>query len=747
MVKVRDDHLILSDGSVDLNGWVNRLKQHTEVREPALLLKAAQFAQFAEENANVAENLWVSSNSFLMGLEISYILAELQLDEMALIAGVLYRAVREKKATLDKVREQFGKEAADLIDGVLRMLSISEITSAKNEKVLGQAEGQLSNLRRMLVAMVDDVRVALIKLAERTVAIRAVMTASEEKQQKVAKEIFDIYAPLAHRLGIGHIKWELEDLSFRYLQPEEYKKIAKLLDEKRTERDQYIARVKTTLGDALSAVGIRSEVSGRAKHIYSIWRKMQRKNISFFQVYDIRAVRLLVPTLQDCYAVLGIVHGLWQHIPKEFDDYITTPKDNGYRSLHTAVLGPEGKVLEVQIRTADMHSEAELGVCAHWRYKEGAKAKGERAYEQKIAWLRQVLDWQEELGDAAMSSFVSQFRQDVLDDRVYVFTPEGHVVDLAMGATPIDFAYHIHTEVGHRCRGAKINGRIVPLSQPLRNGDQIIIITAKEGAPSRDWLAGGTHFVRTSRARAKIQHWFRQLENEPNIREGKVMLDKELSRLSLTHQEVDWQKVAAFFKLKTTDEFFADVGAGAIKVTQVLNALQALVLPEDADYAQIVTLKKAQVQVKKQDVLIEGVTNLLTTLAGCCKPVMGDPITGYVTQTRGITIHRNDCRALELLQSQDPDRILEAKWERDQDRLYTLDLFLQAHDRQGLLRDVATALAAQRVNLTQINTLSKPDDKAEMRMTVEVKSVSQLGGVLTRLSQIAGVIEVGRFKA
>jgi len=752
MVKVREDHLVLSDGSVDLQAWVDRLKQHTEVTRPEFLIEAAEFVQRAHAKADPETDLWSNSSCFLMGLEIAYVLAELQLDEVALVAGVLYRCVREKKATLAQIQSQFGKPVADLIDGVLRMLAISEIMNPKNERVLGQAEGQLGNLRRMLVAMVDDVRVALIKLAERTSAIRAVSSASEEKQQKVAREIFDIYAPLAHRLGIGHIKWELEDLSFRYLQPEEYKKIAKLLDEKRIERDQYIARVKQTLMNATEKMGIKADISGRAKHIYSIWRKMQRKNISFFQVYDIRAVRLLVPTLQDCYAVLGVVHGLWQHIPKEFDDYITTPKDNGYRSLHTAVLGPEGKVLEVQIRTEDMHSEAELGVCAHWRYKEGAKHKGERAYEQKIAWLRQVLDWQEELGDSAMGGFVAQFRQDVLDDRVYVFTPEGHVVNLALGATPIDFAYHIHTEVGHRCRGAKINGRIVPLSHELRNGDQIEIMTTKEGGPSRDWL-NSPSFVRTSRARAKIQHWFRLLDNEPNLRAGKALVEKELGRLSFSVQDVDWQKTAVFFKLRSPDEFFAHVGAGEIKVTQVLNALQTVILPQEPqknqghkETAAAIPTKKSAVRINKQDIVIEGVTNLLTNLAGCCKPVMGDAIVGYVTQTRGITIHRADCRTLELLQSQELDRLLVATWERDQESIYVVDLFLKAEDRQGLLRDVATVLASCHSNLTQINTLSQPDQMAEMKMSVEVRSLAQLGMLLTKLGQVSGVVTVGRFK-
>jgi len=471
MVTVRSNQVVREDGSIDLHAWVERIKEKVEVSDEEGLLKLAEYSRELEQKTPRAENIWAdSASSFLTGLEMAEILADLHLDTDSLKAAVIYRAVRERKTTLENVGKLAGLEIAKLVEGVLRMAAISAVMNPEKRIVLGQATDQLDNLRKMLVAMVDDVRVALIKLAERTCAIRAVKNASDDKRQRVAKEVFDIYAPLAHRLGIGHLKWELEDLSFRYLEPEAYMRIAKLLDEKRLDRESYIRNVEKTLHEALAKLGIEAEISGRAKHIYSIWRKMKRKNIDFYQVYDIRAVRVLVPEIRDCYAALGIVHNIWQHIPKEFDDYIATPKENGYRSLHTAVLGPEGKVLEVQIRTRDMHDEAELGVCAHWRYKEGSTGRTD-SYDDKIAWLRQVLEWQEELGDSAVSSVLSQFSDDIIDERVYVFTPDGHVVDLAHGATPLDFAYHVHTEVGHRCRGAKVNGRIVPLNYKLHTGE------------------------------------------------------------------------------------------------------------------------------------------------------------------------------------------------------------------------------------------------------------------------------------
>ena len=440
-------------------------------------------------------------------------------------------------------------------------------------RFLGETQGQADKVRKMLVALVNDVRVALIKLAERTCAIRAVKD-FPGRRERVAREVSNIYAPLAHRLGIGHIKWELEDLAFRYLEPDAYKRIAKLLDERRVDRQNFITDVVTTLEGKLAAYQIDGEVFGRAKHIYSIWRKMQRKNIGFSQVYDIRAVRILVPEVHHCYAVLGIVHTLWRNIPNEFDDYIANPKQNGYRSLHTAVIGPYGKVLEVQIRTSDMHQEAEFGVCAHWQYKgaDSSTQKGD-SYEEKIEWLRQVLEWHEEMGGSG--DVVDRLNADFDQDRIYVFTPDGHVVDLVQGSTPLDFAYHIHTEVGHRCRGGKVNGKIVPLTYQLSTGDRVEILTAKEGGPSRDWLRPTLGYLHSSSTRAKVQQWFKQRDRQDNISAGRALLEREFRRLALT--SLDYKAVAEKLNFSQVDDMYASVGAGDINPGQVLRMAQQVI--------------------------------------------------------------------------------------------------------------------------------------------------------------------------
>jgi len=744
MVTVRNQQVIREDGSVDLDAWIERLKSKVEISDEAGLRDLALYAQELESSASTRDDAkWDSGSSLYTGLEMAEILAGLHLDTDALKAAVIYRAVREGKTTLGNVSKRAGGDIAKLIEGVLRMAAISAVMNPEKKVVLGQATDQLDNLRKMLVAMVDDVRVALIKLAERTCAIRAVKNAPEARKQKVAREVFDIYAPLAHRLGIGHLKWELEDLSFRYLEPEAYMRIAKLLDEKRLDRDGYINRVVEQLHTALARVGVDSDISGRAKHIYSIWRKMKRKNIDFYQVYDIRAVRVLVPDIRDCYAALGVVHNIWQHIPKEFDDYIATPKENGYRSLHTAVLGPEGKVLEVQIRTQNMHDEAELGVCAHWRYKEGTTGKSD-SYDGKIAWLRQVLEWQEELGDTAVSSVLSQLNEDIVDERVYVFTPEGHVVDLAQGATPLDFAYHVHTEVGHRCRGAKVNGRIVPLNYQLRTGEQVEIMKGNESRPSRDWLQPALGFLGTSRGRAKVVHWFKLQDRDRNIEGGRDLLEKEFKRLDVGKLNLD--RVAQSLNLKAADDIYAAVGAGDLRVSQVLNAIQEFD-SESQQQQELLPLdiRKPRVNPITSEFSINGVDNLMTTIAGCCKPVPGDEVVGYISVGRGVTVHRKHCKELQRLMEIHGDRIIDVSWSAEAGHTYPVEVFIKAWDRQGLLRDITLVLANERVNVTAINTKSNPSDNtATMSVTMEINSLAGLGDVLNRINQLSNVIEVRR---
>lgn len=743
MVQVRSQHPVNADGSIDLPRWVAHLLEVDEDLNAANLLQACEFARDAELKAHAAQNIWPDGSSSLQaGLEIAQILVDLKLDEETLVAAILYRTVRENKATVMEVEQQFGSTVAKLIDGVLRMAAISASLNPRESVVLN-AQAQVENLRKMLVAMVDDVRVALIKLAERTCAIRAVKNAPEDKRYRVAREVFDIYAPLAHRLGIGHIKWELEDLSFRYLEPEQYMYIAGLLHEKRMDRQAFISNVVQQLESEMKEAGIDAQISGRVKHIYSIWRKMQRKNLRFSEIYDVRAVRILVPAVRDCYTVLGIVHSLWKHIAREFDDYIANPKENGYRSLHTAVIGPEGKVLEVQIRTTEMHEEAELGVCAHWRYK-GTDTQGRSDhYEEKIAWLRQVLEWHEELGD--IGGLADQLQVDIEPDRVYVFTPDGHAIDLPKGSTPLDFAYRVHTEIGHNCRGAKINGRIVPLSYNLKTGEQVEIITGKNGAPSRDWLNTNLGYVNTARARAKIVHWFKLQDREQNVLAGRQMLERELTRLAL--MPVDFEQLAERCNVKTSEDLFAAIGAGDLRLAHAVGLAQQL--QERGSRSQHVELipRKPTVHTgsRRDEVRIEGVGNLLTQMAGCCQPVPGEPIVGYITQGRGVTIHRQDCPTVLQLSEREPERVIQVSWGSEPVKTYPVDVLIQAYDRAGLLNDILQVLFNEKVNVVALNTsTSKEDGSALIELTIEVPGLDILSRMLGRIAQLPNVIEARR---
>ncbi len=745
MVKVRQDHPLAADGRVDIDAWIDRLNHSHMQAETSReeLRRAAELSLSLADIHQEDDHSWGEDFScFRIGLEMAEILADLQLDQDALVAAILYRAVRENKITLPEIQQKFGDTVAKLVKGVLRMAAISYQRREGEDRVLGsQAAEQAEKIRKMLVAMVDDVRVALIKLAERTCAIRSVKNAASDRRRQVAREVADIYAPLAHRLGIGHIKWELEDLSFRYLQPDEYKRIAKLLDERRLARQDYIDKVLELLRSELKKANIEGSVGGRAKHIYSIWRKMQRKGIPFSQVYDIRAVRILVPSVRDCYAVLGIVHSLWRNIPHEFDDYIASPKENGYRSLHTAVWGPENKVLEIQIRTTGMHEEAELGVCAHWRYKGTDTKTAQDAYEQKIAWLRQVLEWHEELGGDSQ-----QLQEEVrtLDqDRIYVFTPEGHVVDLPRTATPLDFAYKIHTDIGHRCRGAKVNNRIVPLNYHLNNADQVEVITGKLEAPSRDWLNPASGYVNTPRARAKIQHWFKQQARDQNIAEGQALLDREFRRLALL--DLDFEALTHKLHYNTLDDLYAAVGASDLGVGSVLNAAQKQLDEADPQQPLIPFKAKSPSKKKDSDFYIEGVGNLLTQIANCCNPVPGDAITGYITLGKGVSIHRQDCSNVLQLQADEPQRIIKVEWGNTPQSTYSVDIIIEAYDRYGLLKDITTLLDNERINISSLQTLSdKRKNTVDMLVTVEIRSFDELSRILTKLNQLPNIASARR---
>ncbi|OLO05620.1 GTP diphosphokinase [Salinicola socius] len=743
MVKVRESEPLVDDGSVDLELWLHRLQQEVELRAPERILQACRLAlRASERDAHGIEAL--PDQTLLTGLEMADILSQLKLDQQTLEAAILYRSVRRGLLSLESVAKQMGDEVAKLIDGVLSMAAISQLQAPKHG--LSQ-HNQQDNLRKMLVTMVDDVRIALIKIAERTCMLRQVKDASREKRLRVAREVFDIYAPLAHRLGIGQIKWELEDLAFRYLHETEYKSIAKQLAEKRLARDRYIHEVVETLETLLERQGIlRYQVDGRAKHIYSIWRKMQRKRIDFSQVYDVRAVRILVPEIADCYTTLGVVHSRWHHVPNEFDDYIANPKKNGYQSLHTAVIGPENKVLEIQVRTFAMHEEAELGVCAHWRYKGMDTDAKSRGYEEKIAWLRQVLEWQEEVGD--VGDFREGLASDVAPDRIYVFTPDGHVIDMPQIATPIDFAYRVHTEIGHRCRGAKVDGRIVPLTYRLKTGQQVEILTATKSAPSRDWLNPNLGYVRTSRARSKIQAWFKLQAREQNLDEGKAIFDREFRRLDI--DGVDLARLAGAVNYTAVEDMYAAIGAGDLRIGQVLHQAQQL-FGESDDQDQLDRLltkpRRHQGKEASDGITVLGVGNLKTAMANCCHPVPGDQIIGYITQGRGVTIHRQDCSNVLQLRSEEPRRIVDVEWGQKERAQYPVDIEIEAWDRSGLLRDVTHVLSSDRVNVTSVNTVTdKFDNIARMRITLEIESLEALERIFSRIQQLPNVIDVKRLR-
>ncbi|MCF2948360.1 GTP diphosphokinase [Paraglaciecola aquimarina] len=675
----------------------------------------------------------------LIGQEMVEILHELHMDDETLQAALVYPYCEVHQLNEEQIKEQFGEGIQKLIIGIRRMDAIKSLHTRANSGKKN-SEAQIDNVRRMLLAMVEDVRAVVLKLAERICTLQSVKNEDEETRVLVARECATIYAPLANRLGIGQLKWELEDHSFRYLHPLTYKKIAKLLDEKRTDREQYIEDFVGDLQAALDAQNIKAKVYGRPKHIYSIWKKMQKKHLSFDQLYDIRAVRIIAERLQDCYAALGVVHSHWKHIPKEFDDYIATPKPNGYQSIHTVTLGKLGKTIEIQIRTKQMHDDAELGVAAHWRYKEGASVS-RSGYEERINWLRKILLWQEEVSDSG--DIVEELRSQVFDDRVYVFTPNGDVVDLPLGSTPLDFAYYIHSNVGHRCNGAKVGGRIVPFTYQLQTGDQVEILTGKKSNPSRDWMHQGLGYVYSSRARAKIQTYFKKQDKDKNIHAGKDMLDRELVKLSIDPKEAS--DATERFNMQNLDDLYAAIGGGDIRIMQVVHFLQQKHAPEpelDLD-PRIKPRKPQSAKLKKDSIVVEGVGNLMNQIARCCQPLPGEDILGYITQGRGVSVHREDCEQLNHLLDSHPERQIEVNWASDLEAAFLAKLQVLSTDRAGVLRDVTTVLANEKASLLGVNSSSDTrNNTAKIELTLEVKNLGTLSKTITRIQQVKGVLDV-----
>jgi GTP pyrophosphokinase len=577
-----------------------------------------------------------------------------------------------------------------------------------------------------------------IKLADRLHNMRTLSALREDKQRRIARETMDVFAPLANRLGIWQIKWELEDLSFRYLEPETYKRVASLLAERRIDREAYIARFVETLSAELKAAGVQAEVNGRPKHIYSIWRKMQRKGMGFERIYDVRAVRVMVGNVRDCYAALGIVHSMWQYVPGEFDDYIATPKENNYQSIHTAVIGPEGKTVEVQIRTEDMHRQSELGVAAHWRYKEGVRT--DKSFDDKINWLRSLLEWKDEVAGA--SEFVDQFKSEVFAERVYVFTPKGNIVDLPAGATPLDFAYHVHTELGHRCRGAKVNGQIVPLTHALKTGDRVEVITVKEGGPSRDWLSPHLGYLHTSRARSKVSHWFRLQTYDTSVAEGREALEREFNRLGIS--DVKYDKLAHHFHFAKVDDFLSALGRGEIKSGVLMTAVNELMQTALAPEKPVIAPRPHTERKQAPGVSIQGVGNLLTRMAKCCNPVPGDPIVGFITRGQGITIHRRDCQNALRHHNESGERLIEVNWGAERGQTYPVDVEIEAYDRPGLLRDITSLFANEKINVLGVNTMTDKQHVAHMVFTLQIANIEMLSRILTLIDQLPNIVNVRR---
>ncbi len=651
MVSVREAHF--SDPDFQLEEWVKRyISDSNEANTLLELIEQVELlvGQDKETKAPVLER----------AREMIEILAPLNMDIETLQAAILFVVFDADLISEEEIQERFGTKLEVLVSSVQTMNAIGAL---KVDNQTRNGEPQIDNIRKMLLAMVEDVRAVVIKLAERICLLREIKNADEEVKVLIAREIADVYAPLANRLGIGQLKWELEDISFRYLHPQTYKDIAKQLDGKRIDRETFIDDFVSQLQARLDKDQIRAKVYGRPKHIYSIWKKMNGKQLKFDELFDVRAVRIVTDRLQDCYGALGVVHTLWHHIPREFDDYVANPKPNGYQSIHTIVVGPEGKTVEIQIRTEQMHEDAELGVAAHWKYKEGSASGKQSGYEEKINWLRKILQWQEDVAESG--NLVDEVRSQVFEDRVYVFTPSGEVVDLPLGSTVLDFAYYIHSHVGHKCIGAKVDGRIVQFTYQVETGQRIEIITSKNPNPKRDWLNPNLGYIKTSRARSKIQHWFKQQDRDKNIVAGREMLETELARTNLKIK--DAQSAVERFNMVSMDDLLAGIGGGDVRLNQVVNHVQSKLRTNELSDEEVLEdlVKKSQskpARKGKGQVEVDGVGNLMSHIAKCCQPVPGDEIFGFITKGRGISVHRADCDQVKELIRAHPERSVEVVW-------------------------------------------------------------------------------------
>lgn len=680
-------------------------------------------------------------------IAVASILSELKVPSEVVAAGLLHDTVEDTPITLADIRRDFGDTIAALVDGVTKLTHLPRVSRGDqhaengdngNDEVqiapalLGRKEDIVAEtLRKTFLAMGEDVRVMFIKLADRLHNMRTLSHMPEHKRKRIAQETLDIFAPVANRLGIWQIKWELEDLGFRYVNPEKYKEIAELLTEKRPDREAQLESIKENMVKLLEQNNIKAEISGRPKHIYSIYKKMMKKDKAFDMVRDVRAVRLIVPDVPSCYAALGVIHTTWRPIPGEFDDYIAAPKDNFYQSLHTAVFYDDKRPLEVQIRTHEMHLNAEYGIAAHWQYKEGSK-HADRNYEKLINSLRTKMEWGSDVHDAA--EFVESMRSDVFQDRVYIFTPRGDIIDLPAGSTPIDFAYHVHTDIGHCCRGARVNGKLVPLYQELKTGDQVEILTAKRGTPSRDWLNANLGLVRTQRARSKIKIWFKKQEDEQNLAQGRDGLEKELQRLGI--KEINFEKMARELNYKTPDEMFIELGNGDLSVNKVIKQFSQ---HEEAD--EIFEVNPTIKTTTSTNIIeVVGLKGMLSSMARCCNPMPGDPVVGFITRGRGATIHRQDCP--NILATKDRERLLQVGWGHVE-HTYPVPIQIKAYDRQGLVSDISNLLSDESINIADVK-VNVNRSMADLRLIIEVKDLTQLSRVLARIENLPNIMEAHR---
>ncbi|HWR65055.1 MAG TPA: bifunctional (p)ppGpp synthetase/guanosine-3',5'-bis(diphosphate) 3'-pyrophosphohydrolase [Bellilinea sp.] len=721
------------------------LPQNFSVVDREMVMRAYQFAEKAHDGQKrVSGEPYVSHCTAVAG-----ILAEMQVTPTIIIAALLHDTVEDTSTTTADIKKEFGDEVAKLVEGVTKLTNLPRVSRGDQHNGSGaliddppeelppmaarMKRKDLANetLRKVFLAMGDDIRVVLIKLADRLHNMRTLGYMPEGKRIRIANETMDIFAPLANRLGIWQIKWELEDLAFRYLNPDKYREIAENLAERRQDREGMVRKIMENLQAVLASEGIKAEISGRPKHIYSIYKKMVEKGKPFEMVRDLRAFRCIVNDIKECYAALGVIHTRWRPIPQEFDDYIAAPKDNFYQSLHTAVIYDDGKPLEVQIRTVEMHQNAEFGIASHWRYKE--RGFRDEMYEQRVNWFRRIMEWREEIEDA--QEFVDSMKSDVFQDRVYVFTPRGDIIDMPAGSTPIDFAYHVHTEIGNRCRGAKVNGKLVTLEYELKTGDQVEILAAKQGGPSRDWLNPSLGLVKTQRARSKIRAWFKRQDRDQNLTQGKAMLEKELRRLGLVDYSAEI--LAKVFDFRSVEELYVSIGNGDLGLGRIVNRLSEVTAPKDP---VLFPMTPREPKTGDAGVTVLGLKGLLTTMARCCNPAPGDDIVGYITRGRGATIHRQDCP--NVLRMTDRERIIKVTW-GEPHQVYPVSVAIKAYDRAGLMNDISLIIGNENVNLIDID-IKISNNMANIIMVLEVGDISQLSRVLSRIENLPNVMEAHR---